>query len=112
MDYFIYIFTTYTGTPANKIPSLVDINIKSTVSNYWSLIYFNSPHDSDIKTISEITIITATTNSVGHTDLREYENAGGGYTGEEGGYHNRRLPNGNRCLKSSLWYCHGCLIWF
>ena len=41
--------------------------------------YIYSPHNSEISTISEIPITTATTTAISHTASKEFEKAGGNY---------------------------------
>ena len=72
MDFFNNYSTAETGTPAKKIPSLDEIDNEGTVSTYQSLKYSSSfPRNSEIRTISEITIPTATTTDIGHTASKE-----------------------------------------
>ena len=63
-------------------------------------------------TISENTIATVTTADIGNTALKEVRKAGGRYNRVVRGYCNRRLLNGNICLKRSIWYYNGCSIRF
>ena len=113
MDCFSNPFTTDTWTPEKNLPSLDDIDNKGTVYTCQRLKYpSSSPQNSDIRTISEITIATATTTAIGHTASKEVEKEGGRYNRAARGYCNRRLPNGKICPKRSLWYCNGCSIQF
>ena len=62
------------------MPSLADIDNEGTVSTCQILNYSSSsPQNSEISTISEIPISTATTTTIGHTASREVEKAGGRY---------------------------------
>ena len=47
---------------------------------------------------------TASTTAVGHTASNEVQLEGGRYNRATRGYFNRRLTNGNICLKRSLLY--------
>ena len=70
-DCFNTPFTTDTGTPEKKIPSLDDIDKKGTVSTYLSLNYYSSsPCNSEISTILDIAIATDPTTSIDHTALK------------------------------------------
>ena len=81
-DCFNNPFKTDTGTPAKNIPSLDEIDNKGTVSTCRSLIYFSSsPYNSEISTITDITVSTAPTADIGHTDLNEVQLEGGRYNG-------------------------------
>ena len=109
VDWFNNPFTTDTGTPAKNIPSPHDIDIEGTVSTFWSLKYPSSyPYNSEISTISDITIVTSPTTSIDHMDLKEVQFWGGRYNRVARGYCHRMLHNGKRCLKGILWYCHDC----
>ena len=113
MDCFSNNFTSYTGTPSNNIPYLGGIDNKGTVYTCRSLNYSSSsPHNSDISTISETTIATATTTDIGHTDGKESEKERWRYNREARGYWNIMFPNGKRCLNSILWYCNDHSIRF
>ena len=91
------------------MPSPHDIDIEVTVSTFWSLKYPSSyPHNSEISTISDITIVTSPTTAIDHMDLKEVQFGGGRYNTAARGYCHRRLPNRNRCLKLILWYCRDC----
>ena len=75
MDFFSNIFTTDTRTPSKKIPSLDVIYDEGTVSTCRSFNYFSyPPQNSEISTISEITITTDTTTDIRHTASKEVEN--------------------------------------
>ena len=96
-------------TPENNKYSLDDIDNEGNLYTYPSLNYSSSyPRNSEISTISEITIATDTTTAIGHTALKEVEKAGGRYNRAVRGYFNIGLPNGNTCLKRTIWYCNGC----
>ena len=70
----IIIFTTDPGTPTKNITSLDDIDNEGTVYTCWSLNYSSySPCNSEISMISNITIATAPTTSIGHTPSKEVE---------------------------------------
>ena len=113
VDWFNNTFTTYTGTPEKNITYLGDIYNEDTVFTCWNLNYYSSsPRNSEISTIPDITIATDWTTVIGHTDSKEVELDGGRYNRAARDYWYRRLPNGNICLKRSLWYCHDCLIRF
>ena len=60
----------------------------------------------------DILISTAKTTAIDHTDSKEVQLKGGMYNRAAGGYLDMRLPNGKRCMKRSLWYCHGYSIRF
>ena len=75
MDCFSNSFTTDTGNTEHNITSLDEIDNKVNVNTCFSLNYSSSSlRNSDIRTISEITITTATTTDIGHTALKEVEN--------------------------------------
>ena len=113
MDCFINTFTTDTGAPEKNIPFLDEIDNKATVTTCWILnCYSYSPCSSEISKISEITIATDTTTSIGHTASRKVRREVGRSNRAIRGYYNMRLPNRNICVKRSLWYCNGCLIRF
>ena len=106
-------FTTDTGTPEKNIPSLDDIDNEGTIPTCWILNYSSSStRNSEISLISDITIDTAPTTAIGHMAWKEFELEGEIYNRAARGYCHRRLPNGKRCLKRSLWYCNGFLIRF
>ena len=113
MDCFSNHFTTDTGTPAKNIPSIDEIDNEGTVFTFWSLKYsISSPRNSDISTILEITIATATTTDIGHMAPKEIEKEGDRHSRAARGYCNRRLSSGNICLKKGLWDCNSCLVCF
>ena len=86
-DCFSNTFKTDTGTPAKNIPSLDDIDNEVTVSTCRSLDYSSSsPHNSEISTISDITIATAPTTAIDHTASKEVQLEGGGYNRAARGY--------------------------
>ena len=86
-DFFNDPFTTDTGTPEKNIPSLDYIDNKVTVSTCWSLNYSSSsPRNSEISTISDITIATAPTTDIDHTYLKELQLEGGRYNRASRGY--------------------------
>ena len=59
---------TYKVTLSNIIPYLGDIDNEGIVYTYWGLNYsISSPRNSEISTISDITIATAPTTAIGHT---------------------------------------------
>ena len=113
VDWFNNAFTTDTGTPEKNITYLEGIDNKGTVSTWRSLNYSSSsPRNSEISTISDITIATDPTTAVDHTASKEVQLEGGGYNRVSKGYCHRRLPNGRRFVKRILWYCHDCSIQF
>ena len=113
VDCFNNNLTRDTGIMENTIPYLDGIDNKGTVYTCRRLNYSrSSPRNSEISTISDITIDTAPTTAIGHMDSKEVELEGGRYNMVARGYCYRRLTNGNICLKRSLWYCHVCLIRF
>ena len=72
VDLFDNTFTIDTDNPENNISSLDYINNKGTVSTCRILNYSSSsPHNSEIITISDITIATDPTTDIGHTDSKE-----------------------------------------
>ena len=88
-------FKTYIGNPTKKIPPLDEIDNKGTVYTCRRFNYSSSsPHNSYIRTISDITITTAPTTAIGYTDLNEVYLEGGRYNREARGYYHRILPNG------------------
>ena len=112
VDCFNNNFTTDAETPAKNIPLLDDIDNGGTVYTCRRLNYSSSsPRYSEISTISDITIATAPNTYIGHAYLKGVELDGGRYIRAVSGYFHRRLPNGNICLKRSIWYCNGCSIW-
>ena len=87
VDCFNNTFTTYTGMPANNIPSLDDINNKGTVCICQRISYSSSsPRNSEISSISYITIATAPTTYIVHTSSKEVELEGGRYDSVANGY--------------------------
>ena len=73
-DCFNNYFTTDTGTLADNIPSLDDIDNEGTVSTCRSLNYSSSsPNNSDIRTISGITIATSQTTDIAHKASKEIQ---------------------------------------
>ena len=113
MDCFSNHFTTDTGTPAKNIPYLDDIDNEGTFFTCWNLKYsISSPINSEISTILEITIATATTTDIGHMAPKEIEKEGDRHSRAARGYCNRRLSSGNICLKKGLWDCNSCLVCF
>ena len=87
VDCFNNTFTTYTGMPANNIPSLDDINNKGTVCICQRISYSSSsPRNSEISSISYITIATALTTYIVHTSSKEVELEGGRYDSVANGY--------------------------
>ena len=65
-------FTTDTWTTAKNIPYIDEIYNEGTVSTCWRLNYSSSsPRNSEISTISDITIATALTTAIGHTASEE-----------------------------------------
>ena len=112
-DCFNITVTIDTGTPKKNVPSLDDIDNESTVSTCRRLNYSNySPRNSDISTISDITITTDPTTAIDHTYLKEVQVEGGRYNMAARGHCRSRLPNIKRFLKRSLWYCYDCSIRF
>ena len=78
VDYFNNTFTTDTGTPAKNTHFLNDIDSEGTVYSFWKLIYSIYPtRNSEISTISDITITTAMTTAIDHTDSKELQLEGG-----------------------------------
>ena len=74
VDCFNNTFTTDTWITSKKIPYLGDIDNEGIVYTYWGLNYsISSPQNSEISTISDITIATAPTTDIGHTALKEVE---------------------------------------
>ena len=74
VDCFNNNFTTDIGTQENNIPSLDEINNKDTVYTCHILNYsIYYPFNSEIITISDITIATAPTTAIGHTASKEVE---------------------------------------
>ena len=112
-DCFNNPFTTDTGTPAKNIPSLDDIDNEGNVSTCRSLYdSSSSPRNSEISTISDITIATDPTTDIDHAASEEFKLEGGRYNREDRGYFHMRLNNGRICLKRILWYCHDLYIRF
>ena len=66
------------------------------------------PRNSEIGTISDVTIANAPTTAIGHTDLKEVELEGGRDNKADMVYFHRKLPNVDRFLNKSLWYFHVC----
>ena len=113
MDCFSDTFTTDTGKLANNISSLDEIDNQVTVSTCLGLKYSNSsPRNLEIGMISEITITTTDTTYLGHKAWREVEKLGGGCNRAVRGHFNRRLTNGKIFMKSGLFYCNVCSLWF
>ena len=76
--YFSNEFTKDTRTLENNITYSDEIDNEGTVSTCRILNYSSSsPRNSDISTISEITIFITT--AIGHTALKEFEKVGGSY---------------------------------
>ena len=66
--------------PAKNIPPPRDIGIEGTVYTFRSLKYPSSyPHNSEIITILDITIVTSMTTDIDHMDLKEVQFGGGRY---------------------------------
>ena len=113
VDWFNNNFASDKDKPENNIPYLDAIDNEGTVYTCRSFYYSSSsPCNSEIITISDITIATSPTTTIGHTASKEVELEGGRYNRAARGYCYRRLHNGNIFLKRSLWYCHDCSIWF
>ena len=92
----------------NELPWIVSVMISKKTHGlrqrtYRALMTFitkalncssSSPLNSEISTILEIKIDTATTTDIGRTASKEIEKERGGYKRSSRGYYNRRLHNG------------------
>ena len=104
-DFFKYKFSSDRGTPAKNIPPLDVVDDEDTVSTCRALQFSTciSP-SADFSTISNLT-----QNSASHFSEKEEEaKLGGRYNRLTISYCSQKLPNGNRCLQRSLWFCNGC----
>ena len=73
--------------PANNITSLDDIDKKGTIYTCWRLNYYSYYNrNSEISTISDITIANALTYAIGHMASKEVELEGGRYNRAARGY--------------------------
>ena len=110
-DCFNNPFLPDSGTPENNIPPLDEVDGGDTVSTCRALHFsgFISPSAS-VNTISEITLNSALSISIGsqHISKREEAREVGRYSRLTREYCSGRLPIGKRCLKRSLWFCKGC----
>ena len=87
VDFFNNTLTTDKETPEKNIPSLDDIDNEGTVYTCQILNYSSSsPHNSEINTISYITIATAPTTAIGHKYLKGFELEVGTYNRADRGY--------------------------
>ena len=107
-DCFNNKFSSDRGTPAKNIPPLDEVDDGDTFSICHALQFSSciSP-SADVSTISDMTKNSASTISIGSEHIAKKEEAkqGGRYNRLSRGYCSRKLPNGNRCLQRSLWFC-------
>ena len=112
LDCFKDPFSTDTGTPANNMPPLDEVDEGETVSTCRA-IYFSSSisPSAAASTVSDITLnsasstsYTSVTSTIGsqHTTEREEAREGGRYNRIFRGYCSGSLPNRKRCLKRTL----------
>ena len=103
-DCFNNKFSSDRGTPAKNIPPLDEVYDEDTVYTCRSLKFSTSIYPS----AAVSTIYDLTQNSVSHFAEKQKAKIRGGYNRITRGYCSRKLPNGNRCLQISLWFCNGC----
>ena len=118
LDCFNNPSTADTGTMVKNIPLLADVGDGETVTTRRAF-HFSSPasHSTQVRTISDLTLnnasVSASTlaeSTIGfqHTAEKEGVKEGGRDNRTVRGYCNGRLPNGEGCLKRTLWFYNGC----
>ena len=99
------------GTTTKNIPPLDDIDDGDTFSTFRALQFstYISPSAAVI-TISDMTLNSASTISIGSEHIAKEEEAkqGGRYNRLTIGYCSGKLPNGKICLQRIIWFCKGC----
>ena len=104
-------FSPDSGTPENNSSPLDELDDGDTVSTCCALHFTSciSP-SAAASNISNITQYSASSISIGSQNISEREESREGeiYNTLTSGYCLGRLPNGNKCLKTSLWFCKGC----
>ena len=110
-DCFNNTFSPDRGTPANNIPPLDDFDDVDRVSTCRALHFYSCTYPSAaVSTISDMTLNSASTISIGseHISEKEESKQGGRYNRLTRGYCSGKFTNGNICLQRSLWFCNGC----
>ena len=104
-------FSPNRGNLEKNIPTLDEVNDGDTFSTCRAL-HFSSciSPSAAVSTISNMTLNSASTISIGseHISKKEESKQGGRYNRLTRYYCSGKLPNVNRCLQRSLWFCMGC----
>ena len=114
LDCFNNHFLTDTGGPENNIPLLDEVDDLETFSTYNALRFLSSASSyKDISSIFDLALnsallpasdMVASTIKYQNAALKEKSGEGGGYNRTDICYCQGRLPNGNICLKITLFF--------